>query len=107
MRKARGTVVRASLGVLLCLCCAGVLCETASAGLIDGLIGYWQFEGNPNDASGNGRDLVTYGGLGYASGLFGQAADFTRDITKYAQRPVSDAFGKLEKFVGFPLRIVE
>jgi N-acetylneuraminic acid mutarotase len=55
-----------------------------------GLVGYWPFDGNGSDASGNGRDLNLFGGVGFASGLFGQALDLHHDPDQYAARPVDD-----------------
>ena len=40
-----------------------------------GLIGYWKFEGNFNDSSGNGN-TGTGSGTGFTDGQVGQAADF-------------------------------
>lgn len=36
------------------------------------LLGYWQFNGNGNDSSGNGNTLALFGGAGYGKGLFGE-----------------------------------
>ena len=41
-----------------------------------GLIAYYAFDGDASDASGNGNDGTTYGGVTYHSGLNGQAASF-------------------------------
>jgi len=41
--------------------------------LTSGLEGYWQFEGDGNDSSTQGRDLTVPPGAGYGTGLFGQA----------------------------------
>ncbi len=38
-----------------------------------GLIGYWPFEGNGQDASGNGYDLTLEGGAMFGQGISGQA----------------------------------
>jgi hypothetical protein len=64
---------------------------TASAALTDGLIGYWQFDGNGADSSNGGRDLTIYGNAGYATGLFDQALDLHGNGAQYAGRPVDDA----------------
>ena len=64
---------------------------THAGPLTDGLIGYWQFDGNGRDASGGGRDLQLVGGVGFAEGLFGRALDLHNDPTQYAQRLVDDA----------------
>ena len=57
-----------------------------------GLEGYWQFEGDGNDSSGNSRDLDLHGGLEANSpGLFGTASYFPGDVSKFAQRPSDDS----------------
>ena len=38
-----------------------LLSPIATADISDGLIGYWPFNGNANDASGNGHDGTVYG----------------------------------------------
>jgi hypothetical protein len=65
--------------------------DPAAAAPSSGLIGYWSFDGNGNDLSGGGRDLSLFGGVGFASGLFGQALDLHGNGAQYAQRPVDDA----------------
>jgi hypothetical protein len=61
--------------------------------LSDGLEGYWQFEGNGNDASGNGRHLNIVGGR-FDAGLVGQAfflpGNVPGDDANHAIRPISD-----------------
>lgn len=64
--------------------------EVAYAALDTNLEGYWRFDGNGNDSSGHGRDLTLFGGVGFASGVNGQALDFHGDYNQYAQRPVND-----------------
>jgi hypothetical protein len=59
--------------------------------LTQNLIGYWKFDGNGLDSSGNGRDLDLFGGVGFATGLFGQALDLHGDTNQYAQRPADEA----------------
>jgi hypothetical protein len=54
------------------------------------LVAYYPFDGNGNDASGNGYNLTLYGGVGFAAGLFGQALDLHHNNSQYAARPVSD-----------------
>ena len=53
-------------------------------------MGYWQFEGDGKDSSGNGRDLTLQGGIRFAPGLSGLALDCTGDPAKYAERTVDD-----------------
>ena len=52
---------------------------------------YYPFEGNGADASGNGRNLVLYGGAGFGPGLFGQGLALQGNPNQYAQRPTSDS----------------
>jgi Ca2+-binding RTX toxin-like protein len=59
--------------------------------LSTGLIGYWPFDGDANDHSGSGYNLSLFGGVGFASGLLGQALDLHNNTAQYAQRPTSDA----------------
>lgn len=54
------------------------------------LAGYYQFNGNGDDSSGNSRDLTLVGNPGFASGVFGQALSLYKDGSQFAQRPVSD-----------------
>ncbi|MGZ3397463.1 MAG: hypothetical protein ACXVB2_25450, partial [Isosphaeraceae bacterium] len=82
--------------VRLALVLAGTLviqhgiASVCSAGLMDGLQVYYQFDGNGNDSSGNGRNLDLFGGVGFAPGLFGQALDLHHNNSQFAQRPVDD-----------------
>ena len=43
---------------------------------ISGVIGAWDLNGDALDRSGNGNNGMLNGGMGYATGLFGQAARF-------------------------------
>lgn len=43
---------------------------------IGGLVGYWKFDGNTGDSSGNGNDGKWVGNEGYGQGVSGKAADF-------------------------------
>jgi len=52
---------------------------------------YYQFDSNSNDSSGNSRNLDTFGNVGFASGLYGQAIDLHANASQYAERPVSDS----------------
>ncbi len=60
------------------------------AGLTSGLATYYKFDGDGADSSGNGRGLGLFGGVGFASGLFGQALDLHHNNSQFAQRPVDD-----------------
>ncbi len=55
-----------------------------------GLVSYWAFNGNGNDAVG-GRTLRLVGGLGYGGGVFGQGLNFANRAAFVADRTVSDA----------------
>ena len=65
--------------------------NTSSALLMDNLIGYWKFDNNGADSSGGSRDLGLYGGVGFDTGLFGQALDLHADANQYAMRPINDS----------------
>jgi len=54
------------------------------------LLGYWNFDATPADASGNGRDLTLFGSAGYASGLFDGALSLPGDPASFAQRLSDD-----------------
>lgn len=62
-----------SLAVWIAVACLMLFAPSAHAALDDGLIGYWQFDGNGEDSSGSGRDLTLVGGPSFDGGLFGQA----------------------------------
>lgn len=67
---------------------------TPAEGLREGLIGYWPFEGNGRDESGQtagARPLNLQTGVQFTQGPLGQALDFTRDVNKFASRPVDDS----------------
>jgi hypothetical protein len=44
--------------------------------IVDGLVGHFSFEGNADDSTSTGNNGTEFGGVGYSSGRFGQAADF-------------------------------
>jgi pimeloyl-ACP methyl ester carboxylesterase len=48
------------------------------AGLNDGLIAYYPFDGNTKDASGYGNDATPNGVVSFESGVMGQAASFSQ-----------------------------
>lgn len=50
-----------------------LVAQSAFAGLNDGLIAWWPFNGNANDASGNGRSATLYNTASYVNGVSGQA----------------------------------
>jgi hypothetical protein len=68
----------------------GWLTAPVAAQLTTDLQGYWQFNGDGLDASGNGRDLTLQGGVGFGGGLFGSALDLPNDPGMFAQRTVND-----------------
>ena len=47
-----------------------------SKNLSNGLVAHYEFEGNADDSSDNGNDGEEYGGVSYADGIIGQAANF-------------------------------
>lgn len=55
------------------------------------LIAYWPCNGNANDSSPAGNDLVLNGGLNFAPGKFGQALSFTANENAFAARAGDDA----------------
>lgn len=68
----------------------------------DKLIGYWKFEGNAADSSGNGRHGVIYGTPTWVKGKVGQALQFSGD--DYVRVPVDPAlhdFSKIDMWVKF------
>lgn len=64
--------------------------STANAQITNGLIGYWHFNGNGNDSSGNGRTLSLFGSAGFGSGLFGEALALPGSSNSYAQQALND-----------------
>ncbi len=50
--------------------------STVFASLTDGLVAYYPFNGNANDASGNGNHGAIWGDVSYIDGLIGQCAKF-------------------------------
>jgi len=53
---------------------------------IANLIGYYKFEGNGNDSSGNSRDLTAYGSPTYVMDLTGRAVDLESSSSQYFRR---------------------
>lgn len=86
----RRSIVRSSA----CLLLAGGLIASgavaARAELTDGLVGYWPFDGDGTDASGNDRPLDLVGQPEFSSGLLGEALHLHGDPSQYATRPVVD-----------------
>jgi len=65
-----------------------VFASFASASIVDGLQGYWQFNGDGSDSSGNSRDLTVT--AEYSGGLFGQAMNLGGSTSNYATRSSDD-----------------
>lgn len=61
--------------------CAQSACQAA---ITDNLQGYWEFDGNGQDSSGNNRDFDLVGGPTFGTGLFGQALSLTGNTSQYA-----------------------
>ncbi|MFN5317593.1 MAG: LamG-like jellyroll fold domain-containing protein [Bacteroidia bacterium] len=55
----------------LCLCAASTAQTLPSYLPTDGLVGWWPFNGNANDESGNGNDGNPYGGVSITTDRFG------------------------------------
>lgn len=68
---------------------------TASAlsaqSLSTALAGYWRFNGDGTDSSGNGRDLTLVGSPTFAQGKFGQALSLDGSGNQYAIRGADDS----------------
>jgi hypothetical protein len=75
--------------------CAGLLMllwtGRAVAGTNDGLVAWYPFDGNANDASENGHNGSSFGGVSYVPGVVGQAAYFNGTST-YITVPNSPEF---------------
>jgi hypothetical protein len=84
-------IQRAGTSLFLASILLLALSSQANAELTDGLISYWPFDGNGSDASPFGRDLTLQGGVGFATGLFGESLDMHKNQNTYAQRLVDDA----------------
>ena len=54
-----------AFSVLIALFLSFGLLSTVSAGINDGLVAYYPFDGNAKDMSGNGNDGTEYGGVTY------------------------------------------
>lgn len=85
-RTIKFTLVYLSLAVLVCSRSA-----VSRADLTTGLQGYWRFDNNGLDSSGNSRDLSLVGNPGFAAGMFGQALDLHGNGAQYATRPIVDS----------------
>ena len=64
-----------------------------------GLVGWWRFDGNLNDASGNGNNLAWSGADAYAQGKYGQSAGpFTDSNFVSSSANLFGSFGSPSKF---------
>ncbi len=68
--------------ISLAALCVAFLAGTAQAGIMDGLVAYYAFDGNANDYTGlhNGTPVNN---PAYAAGKFGQAVDFEYNSLQY------------------------
>ncbi len=55
---------------------SALACGYLVAGINDGLVVHYEFEGNANDSSGNGNNGTEYGGVEYVDGIMGKAGSF-------------------------------
>ena len=79
-----------NLNRLVCTLLFCIPASSSQADLLTSLAGYWQFDGSGADLSGMSNDL-TVNGTGYASGLMGQAVDFSgKSQSKFATRAGDD-----------------
>lgn len=62
-----------------------------------GLLGYYPFDGNPNDLSGNNRNGTAFGTAGYAPGLAGQALDLPGLTSAFVDVPIDAGVGAKSK----------
>jgi len=61
--------------LVVCVLVLGLF-GNAIADLNSGLVAYYPFDGNTNDASGNHHNGTEVGGIEYVNGYYGQAAKF-------------------------------
>ena len=66
-------------------------------GLSSGLVGWWRFNGDATDSSGNGNDGTVYGEGDYDISPMGQALSFDGE-GDYVQLPASDAILNVNTF---------
>ena len=79
------------LAILILAASGALVCSEARAvPLTTNLAGYWQFDGNGADASGNGLPVTVNGAGGYATGILGQALNLPNVYADNATRPGDD-----------------
>jgi hypothetical protein len=71
-----GLVMKTVLNILAGLLFAIAFGSSAHAGIKDGLVAYYPFDGSAIDASLGGKDGSAYGGIKYVDGVIGQAVSF-------------------------------
>ena len=76
---------------LISLAMVFIFCGITYADLNDGLVAYYPFNGNANDASGHGNNGTAYGGVSYVDGINGLAANFD-GIDDYIRVPTDSSF---------------
>jgi len=69
--------MRKILAILALAVAAIFSCGISFAGINDGLVAYYPFDGNANDESGNGNNATEiFGGVSFDNGLTGQGVRF-------------------------------
>jgi len=66
-----------------------MLATSGQAALTDNLEGYWTFDSDGSDSSGNSRDFTMFGSPSFVSGLIGNAVDMD-GTDDYGQRNADD-----------------
>jgi len=79
-----------AFAALVALAAAVIPAEVHATPLSSGLLGYWQFNGNGVDSTGNGNTLSLFGGAGFGPGLFGQALTLDGVQGSYAQQTTNN-----------------
>ena len=77
---------------------SALACGYLVAGINDGLVVHYEFEGNANDSSGNGNNGTEYGGVEYVDGVMGKAV-------KLDENTYIDADAILNKDTSFSLSV--
>jgi len=78
-------IINYLLGILLVL----VLVSSGFSALTDGLVAYYNFNGNFNDITGNGHNGVGKNGVGFTTGIINQGASFDGSNDYIAVSPYS------------------
>ncbi|MEI8142996.1 MAG: LamG-like jellyroll fold domain-containing protein, partial [Candidatus Berkelbacteria bacterium] len=56
----------------------------AAGGAESGLAGYWKFDGNGNDSSGNGKAATLYGSAGFVTAKYGNGLNLNGNLGNFA-----------------------